>query len=185
LPSVLLTTSRRTSDRVRSFIRDLAYSIPDSIRFNRGSMNMAQLRARISQVGANAAIIVSMFRGNPGELSFIDESGEEILNIRMESAALRREVSPDSSTKNVSCLGVVVKEDSSERTLSLATELAELFNMELNVTASPYAITTDQSRSSFVWLEDLKKGKILWTQYITDDHKEIGPRIRISSLRRG
>ena len=146
---------------------------------------MAQLRARISQAGANAAIVVSMFRGNPGELSFIDESGEENLNIRMESAALRREVSPDSSTKNISCLGVAVKEDSTERTLALARDLADLFNMELHLTASPYDVNTGHSRFSFAWLEDLKKGKILWTQYITDDYEEIGPRIKISSLRRG
>ncbi|TFG15533.1 hypothetical protein EU537_00500 [Candidatus Thorarchaeota archaeon] len=185
MASVLLTTSRRTSDRVRSFVRDLAHSIPDSVRFNRGSMNMVQLQARIKQVEANAAIIVSMFRGNPGELSFIDDSGGEILNIRMESAALRREVSPDSSTKNISCLGVAVKEDSSKHTLGLAKELADLFNVQFQLIASPYDVTTNHSRHSFLWFEDLNKGKILWTHYVTDRHTEIGPRIRISSLRRG
>ena len=47
MPSVLITTSRKTSNRVRTFVRDLWATIPDSERFNRGGLGLKELAARM------------------------------------------------------------------------------------------------------------------------------------------
>ena len=67
MPSLLITTSRRTSNRVRSFSRDLWSVLPGTERFNRGGMGLTELVSRIHNSGAQAALVISIWRGNPGE----------------------------------------------------------------------------------------------------------------------
>jgi len=183
LPGLLITTSRRTSNRVRSFARDLSSVIPGSERFNRGGMGITELASRIRQSGAQAAFIISIWRGNPGELIILSPEGTELFKLRLESALLRREI--DSSNKgkvgNLQCVGV--KTGSSDRVLDLARGFAELLSLNVEEYSSPAESRTEKNWS-LLWFEDVPDEKILWTHYNTKDLSEIGPRIRVSSVRR-
>lgn len=183
LPTLLITTSRKTSNRVRSFARDLSTVLPDTERFNRGGMGRAELAARVSQSGANAALIISMWKGNPGILSFTSSTEEELVTIKIESAKLRREVNPTKKKRVVGTAGVFIKSGSTAKTRELGIILASFLNLEV-YEATNLESPLIEDNQSIIWLEDQSSGKILWTHYHSTNGVEIGPRIRITSIRR-
>jgi rRNA maturation protein Rpf1 len=168
---------------VRSFTRDLSSVLPGVERFNRGGMGLPELVARIGQNGAKAAIVISMWRGNPGELTILSPNGEEILNIRLESVLLRREVNPSGTTRIRRVEGVLIKSDCSVKVKALAKDIASLLNIGLSERENPHKALADDPQS-FIWFEDGGSGKILWTHYDTLNGIEVGPRIRLLAVRR-
>jgi rRNA maturation protein Rpf1 len=183
VPSLLITTSRRTSNRVRSFARDLSTVLPGTERFNRGGMGIAELTSRIRQSGAQAALIISIWRGNPGEITILSSTGHEIFKLRLEMALLRREIDPANKGRVGTIEGVAIKIGSSSIVYDLARSLAELLSLNIEELSGPKERQTEKNRA-LLWFEDDSSGKILWTFYNTKDLSEIGPRIRIGSFRR-
>ena len=183
LPSLLITTSRKTSNRVRSFARDLWIVLPNTERFNRGGQGLSEIAARVRQTGAHAALIISMWKGNPSILSFTSSAEEELASIKVEMAMLRREVNTTKKRIN-GVIGIFVESNSSDKTRALGEMLASFLDLEL-VEVSHLDTTTQKPGWSLIWLQDAPSGKILWTHYYTTDGTEIGPRIRVTSLRRG
>ena len=183
MPRLLITTSRRTSNRVRTFARDLSLVLPGTERFNRGGMGLTELASRIRQSGAHAALIISIWRGNPGELTVLSPQGDEILKLRLESALLRREIDSSNKGRVGTIEGVGVKSGSSERVWNLARDFATLLSLNILEYSDPSESHTEKNRA-LLWFEDASSEKILWTQYNTKDLSEIGPRIRVSSVRR-
>ncbi|MHA2157627.1 MAG: hypothetical protein ACXABN_05840 [Candidatus Thorarchaeota archaeon] len=183
MPSLLITTSRKTSNRVRTFARDLWTVFPNSERFNRGGLGLSEMAARVGQSGAKAALIISMWKGNPSILSFTSSTEEELASIKIEMAMLRREV--NASKKRINGVsGVFVEAQSSDKTHVLGEILSEMLDLDLMEVS--HIDTTDlDPGQSMIWLQDTTSGKILWTHYHTTDGVEIGPRIRVTSLRRG
>lgn len=183
LPSLLITTSRKTSNRVRSFARDLWTVLPSTERFNRGGMGLAELASRVGRSGANAAMVISMWKGNPSLLIFTTSTGDEAATIKMESAKLKREVNPIKNTRIVGTAGVFLKSDSSDKAKELGEVLSTFLNVDLFEADSIETVEVEKNYS-LIWLEDLSSGKILWTHYLSRDGIEIGPRIRVTSVRR-
>ena len=183
MPSILITTSRRTSNRVRSFARDLWSVLSGADRFNRGSMSVEELVARISQSGAKAAFVISIWKGNPGELAILLPSGVELLRVRIDSALLRRETCPKYKMKIEGIESICVKVGSSAKTREFAMELGKILDVLVQECENPEDISSNTSRV-LIWFEDTSEGKILWTHYTTYTGIELGPRIKISSLRR-
>jgi len=168
---------------VRAFTRDLSSILPGVERFNRGGMGLPELVARISQNGAKAAIVISMWRGNPGEMTILSSKGEETINIRLESALLRREVNPTGPTRISRVDSVLTKSGSSALVKALAEDIASLLNLDLSERVDPHEALAKDTQS-FIWFEDGGSGKILWTHYNTLNGVEVGPRIRVSTVRR-
>ena len=182
MPSLLITTSRKTSNRVRTFARDLWTVLPGTERFNRGGMGLSEIAARVRQTGANAALIISMWKGNPSIVSFTSSSEEELASIKIEMAMLRREVNTVKLRTNA-VSGVFVESKSSDKTHVLARLLSTLMNLELK-DVSHIDLTNLDPGQTLIWLQDDTSGKILWTHYHTTDGIELGPRIRVTSIRR-
>lgn len=183
MPSILITTSRRTSNRVRAFARDLHTVIPDSSRFNRGGMSISELISRIGQVEAKAAFIITTFRGNPGDLQVFSPDGSIAYEMRMESAALRREVFPDSN-RRINTLGAIATlETSREKTLEFSRYWSSLMGLDLSIVKSQEELVNGSSGNAFALLKD-EGGKVHWSFHHALDGVEIGPRIRISNIRR-
>jgi hypothetical protein len=145
-------------------------------------MGLSEIAARVRQTGANAALIISMWKGNPSILSFTTSAAEEFASIKIEMAMLRREVSTSKlRTNKVS--GVFVESQSSEKTCFLGELLADLLNIELREVPLIDPTILDPGQT-LIWLQDEPSGKILWTHYHTTDAIEMGPRIRVVSIRR-
>ena len=184
MPNLLITTSRRTSNRVRTFVRDLCTVIPDTERFNRGGMSLSELISRIKQSSAKGVLIVSMFRGNPGTLQLLSPEGTTLFEIKIESALLRREIQTQKTSRINTNPGVFIKDDSSEETIAFATQFANILGAPIISAASIDVVEPSKKQEVFMWFQDLTDGKVLWTQYLTLDKIEIGPRVRTFKLRR-
>ncbi|MHA2353284.1 MAG: hypothetical protein ACXABX_09215 [Candidatus Thorarchaeota archaeon] len=146
-------------------------------------MGLTELAARVGQSGAKAALVISMWKGNPGILSFTSSSGEELATIKMESAKLRREVNPTKKNRIVGTAGVFIESGSSTETCELGEVLASFLNVEIFEVTNPEDAQVEENWS-LIWLKDLPSGKILWTHYLSTNRIEIGPRIRVTSIRR-
>jgi tRNA threonylcarbamoyladenosine modification (KEOPS) complex Pcc1 subunit len=146
-------------------------------------MGLTELTSRIRQSGAQAALIISIWRGNPGELTVLSPQGDEIIKLRLESALLRREIDSSNKGRVGTIEGVGVKSGSSERVWNLARDFATLLSLNIKDYSDPAESRTERNRA-LLWFEDAPSEKILWTQYNTKDLSEIGPRIRVSSVRR-
>ncbi|MCE4604684.1 MAG: hypothetical protein F7B20_06945 [Aeropyrum sp.] len=69
---ILVTTSRRTSPRVRSLVKDLAQTLPGAFKFTRGHYSMVELAREALLVGADRLVVISERRGNPGIIRVYD-----------------------------------------------------------------------------------------------------------------
>jgi rRNA maturation protein Rpf1 len=146
-------------------------------------MGLSELTALINQNGAKAAIIISIWKGNPGEMTILSPAGQEVINIRLESVDLRREVSSATPTRIARVEKVIVKSESNDRTKTFANDIASLLNLELSEQFTPSEALTEYNQS-FIWLENDDSGKTLWTHYNAHNGLEIGPRILVSTIRR-
>ncbi|MHA1588813.1 MAG: hypothetical protein ACTSV9_08595 [Candidatus Thorarchaeota archaeon] len=182
MPSILITTSRRTSNRVRSFVRDLWTVLPGTERFNRGGMSIAELSSRIKQSRASAAIVVSLFKGNPRSLQILSPDGEQIMEVRMESAKLRREVTSLRKPKMHTIHSITVQSEAGEQTRRVAEMLSNLLDAPTVESMEIVAVGSKGTNEVVVWLQDFPTGKTLWTHYHAKDGLEIGPRMRITSV---
>lgn len=184
MPNLLITTSRSTSNRVRTFVRDLWSVHPGSERFNRGGMSLNELIARIGHLGAKAAIVVSMFKGNPRSVKFLLPTGSIAATLILESAVLRREIMPTKAPRINGILGISVEGSSSERTRAVANLFSELLDVPVSERPSPRSIGAEGVGHIELWFSDLPHGKVLWTYFHTSDGNEIGPRMRIAKYER-
>ena len=146
-------------------------------------MGLTELASRIRQSGAQAALVISIWRGNPGEMTIISPQGDELFKLRLESALLRREIDPSNKGRVGTILGVGVKVGSNDCVWDFARGFAELLSLNVEEYSDPSESRTEKNRA-LIWFEDAPSEKILWTHYNTKDLSEIGPRIRVNSVRR-
>ena len=91
---VLITTSRKPCARTRTFIKEFARMLPDTVSVNRGKMGVEELAEFARAEGHSIVVVVTDAHGNPSSLRLlgIDESGWKPLDeIHLKSVKLRRE----------------------------------------------------------------------------------------------
>ncbi|MHA1882818.1 MAG: hypothetical protein ACTSUO_07200, partial [Candidatus Thorarchaeota archaeon] len=165
MSKLFITTSRRTSNRVRTFIRDLCTVIPGLERFNRGGMSLSELISKIKQSSAIGALIISMYRGNPGTMQLLSPDGTEVIHIKMESALLKREIQPINETRIKSIRKIYVQTGSSEETMLIASMIADIVGLSPVPITSIADFDAGIANASYMWFQDYSDGKTLWTHY--------------------
>ena len=105
------------------------------------------------------------------------------MSIKIESGKLIREVNPSKKNRVAGIAGVFIKSDCSDETKDLGHLLASFLDVTVIESTKPEDIEVEENWS-FIWLEDLPSGKILWTHYFSRNSVELGPRIRVVSYRR-
>lgn len=68
---ILIGTSRKPSQRIRSFVKELARVIPGAMRFTRGKTSLLGLCEEAHAMGASRILLVGGYHGNPGRLGFL------------------------------------------------------------------------------------------------------------------
>ena len=77
---MLISTSRKPSQKTRKFCKNLAHAT-DSTSVNRGKMNMRELLLKaLAEDEVNLAI-VNEIKGNPSRITFYSNKGDELLTI--------------------------------------------------------------------------------------------------------
>ncbi len=96
---ILVTTSHRPSQRVRSFAKDLASVLPEAVKVNRGKSSLRDLYYDAVGYGAERVVVIGVWKGNPGLLRVysvsldVSSPGLHLISeIRLAGVALRREI---------------------------------------------------------------------------------------------
>jgi U3 small nucleolar ribonucleoprotein protein IMP4 len=77
---MLITTSRKPSQRTRSFCKSLDRVI-NSEYTNRGKMSLRNVLLKSSQLGFDKTAVISETKGNPSKIDFYNEKGDIVLSM--------------------------------------------------------------------------------------------------------
>ena len=77
---MLISTSRKPSQKTRKFCKNLAHAT-GSTSVNRGKMNMRELLLKALEVDEYNLAIVNEIKGNPSRISFYSNRGELLLTL--------------------------------------------------------------------------------------------------------
>ena len=130
---ILVTTSHRPSQRVRSFAKDLASVLPEAVKINRGKATLQDLYYEAYARGAERVIIVGVKKGNPGVLRVyrpepLPEEGLRLVStISLSGVRLRRETPGSQRVFNVKTLGLDATGVNSEEAARVVDVLAKSF----------------------------------------------------------
>jgi len=111
-PLILVTTSHRPSQRVRSFVKDLVSVLPRAVKRNRGKSTLRDLYYDAVALGVRRVVVVSTWKGNPGTIR-VYEPGEPpeqelvlLSAIRLRGVRLSRETPGAVRARGSRSLGV-------------------------------------------------------------------------------
>ncbi|MCD6381343.1 MAG: hypothetical protein J7L50_03350 [Candidatus Odinarchaeota archaeon] len=119
---MLITTSRRPTRRVRTLARDLNRVVPNSIRINRGKMNLLQVLTYASRLGLDHVMVINTWKGNPGKITFFKIVGQDYEMIPpliyLKGVSLFREVAGKKLKKRATNIYLYLDSELDERYLS-------------------------------------------------------------------
>lgn len=128
----VLTTSRKPSQRTRSFVRDLVRVIPWSFHFTRGSCSLNDLADELSSLGIIRLMTVHEKKGNPSLIKFYklkkSELDERDYRIRIKGITLARELKRGRSKFTANSRFLVINKCESDFGEQLYTMLSIFFN---------------------------------------------------------
>lgn len=171
---VLVTTSRRPSNRVRSFVKDLASVIPGALKITRGHYSMEELVREAMLHGADRIVVVGGRKGNPGIIrvyGFIPQNLEavNIVTFIVKGVTLSREARlkppPHRDVKEL-----VVEPQGCE----LAYEFSEAFIIAFHGKVSA------KTKNFIVALLKCREDNIIETSFRYLGDRPVGPRIRLA-----
>ena len=95
--NVIITTSRRPSNRSRTFVKELSSIIPNSIRLTRGHLSLKNINEICLNYNIESIVIVYDSNGNPSKIvalkpSMDSEKPEYIFSLRIKGVSLRKEI---------------------------------------------------------------------------------------------
>jgi len=175
---ILITTSRRPTRRIRTFCRDLTRVIPNTVRTNRGKMNLEEVAEKAIEENLNRILIVDRWKGGPGRIRLYKIENEKIAQIPpqiyIRGIKLQREFR--NGEKSLKSLVISLSPNESSDVVMLADAFSDFFNipvMEINEVCSRYEAVMRICRQ-----EDL----ISLSFFLLPKMIEVGPRMTISHL---
>ena len=73
---IVIGTTRKPSQRIRSFVKELVRVIPGAMRLTRGKRGLDDFCAEAQENGADRVLLVGAFHGNPGRIGFLQYNGD-------------------------------------------------------------------------------------------------------------
>jgi len=178
----VLTTSRKPSQRTRSFIRDLVRVIPWSFHFTRGSCSLNDLANELAVLGINRLLIVHEKKGNPSLIKFykLDEGKllERDYRIRIKGISLARELRRVRTVFTADSKLQVINQSQSDFGEQLYTMLSLFFKFERK-----RELPRDANMKGIaIIFADTNEGLIILDFQQIESKEMIGPRISISDV---
>ena len=175
---ILLTTSRRPTQRIRTFCRDLLYSIPDFTRTNRGKMSLDALAEKAVELNSNRVVVVGRWHGAPGKIGLFNISlGLTPVSPLMiiHSISLRRELKE--GTRRIKSSVITLEPNASSELQRLAGSLSKFFGLPI----LPLDEASKKHRVSMHLSYDSSR-RVKLTFFVLEQMIEIGPRVSFSRL---
>lgn len=177
---ILLTTSRRPTNRMRTLCHDLARSIPNVVRINRGKLNLDGIAEKAFELDADRVIIVDRWKGGPGKIKLFQAGPEGLILVPpiifVRSIRLQRELE-GARAKPVRSLTITTSFEKSPQVAKIAESLSRFLNVppsRIDVAATRYEAAMQVSSGA--------SAQIRITFMLLPQAVEMGPRITISHL---
>ncbi len=159
-PYILLTTSHNPSYRTRSFVKDLASSLPGILRVHRGKKSLLEIVFEARRYSIRHVIVVGERKGNPGSLKIyrIEWSNypRGVLihkaSILFSGVKLSRDIPGYSRVFNPETVSVIIDNCISDQCFQLADVFLELFRDVLSIEKPDVRIALFD-KGSFIRLE--------------------------------
>ena len=168
---IVISTSRKPSQRTRSLCKELQTLLPSAHYIQRGKSNFEEILKKSRQEAARLLLLIGERDGNPGslELYYAEGVGDSVFSFKVEGMRLAREygASVRNSTKTL-----IISSDSNNESNDLQKLLEKHFQGERHPQNDiPLALTRTLSIS-------LLKGKKLRLTFVDSvNGLEIGPTI--------
>ncbi len=176
-----MTTSRNPTQQIRTFCKDLANTIPNTLRFNRGKSSLTTLAEKALEHQAEKIIIADRWKGGLGKIQLftMGETGLEEYRplIYVKSMKLRREFK-HAPARAVRHLTIQTEPRVPFEVQKLADVLANFFNIQKHSTEE----TSHPSTRTTMHISLTPARRIQITFLQTPQNVEIGPRITVSHL---
>jgi U3 small nucleolar ribonucleoprotein protein IMP4 len=176
---ILLTTSRRPTGKIRTFCRDLANSIPDIIRVNRGKMSLDGVAEKAIEVNADHVIIVDRHHSTSGTINLFQVLSNGLKPvppvILLSGICLQRELKE--GTKRQCSSVITIKPKDLAELKQFAWQMSRFLG--LPILSMDKAI--ENHRVSMHFLLDFSR-RLQVTFMILNRMVEIGPRLTLSRL---
>jgi rRNA maturation protein Rpf1 len=164
---------------MRAFCRDLANSIPDVVRVNRGKMSMDGVAEKAIELEANRVVLVERWHGGPGKINLFRISSTGLKSVPplmlLSGIRLRREFGE--GTRRVRFSVITVEPKTSPELEQLAGCLSQFLGLP--------AISLDEAsechRASMHFSFDSSRRTQI-TFMLLERMVEIGPRATLSKL---
>lgn len=176
---ILLTTSRRPTERIRAFCRDLANSIPDTVRVNRGKLGLFGVAEKAIKLGAERVVVVDRWRWGSGKINLFRVSSTGLKPVPpvllMRKLRLRREFMKGSGHARSSA--ITLKPEDSIELIRISEHLAKYFGfvvLSLDEASKNYSTSM---HLSFDPPQSLRITFLLLSRMV-----EIGPQVSLSKL---
>ncbi len=176
---ILLTTSRRPTGRIRTFCRDLASSIPDAVRVNRGKMSLDGVAEKAIEVEADRVVLVDRWHGGPGKINLYRLSSTGLTSVPplmlIKGIRLRREL--NETAKRARSSAITFEPEDTAELKKIAGCMSQFFG--LPVLSLDEAAQTHGASMHFSF-DSSRRLQITFMQLRR--MVEIGPRVTLSKL---
>jgi len=176
--NVLLTTSREPTDKIRTFCNDIAYSIPNVIRVNRGKLSLDGVAEKALELQADRIVIIDRWKEGFANIRFF-RAGIHGLTpfpplINIASVRLRREF--EAKTKPIKSLAITMPSRDSSLVKRLAHSIGDFFGIPVFVGKDSVSNFSAVMRISSSALDRLQ------ITFVLPALIEVGPRINVSKV---
>ncbi|MHA1754597.1 MAG: hypothetical protein ACTSYR_03680 [Candidatus Odinarchaeia archaeon] len=174
----LITTSRHPKTSSRILSKDLALIIPDSIRINRGKLNLKNLILKALSLNKNILIIIEGGTPTPRIIKIlkIDSDGqiEHEYRIKLKGFIRKKEVSRKRAPESDKFY-YKIKHSIPTELRNKILKLVKLFRLK------KFPHKGDVEKNAIIFSFEYKEG-IISLRFFTGEVIEIGPRIYIKSI---
>ena len=173
---ILITSSRRPTQLVRTLCNDLNRTLPSSVRVNRGKMSLGQIAVEALSQEADRVIIVERERGHPSKILFFTiEKGQLVqFNPVILIKRVKTQDQIGRKTRHLSGVALTVSLEEGNDLLKLVNALSwflriklvhnpielQKFEASLHVSKTKIAVTSPPKKNEIGPVLHLKK--VLW-----------------------
>lgn len=177
---ILITTSRRPTNRVRTLCNELTRCLPQSVRVNRGKLSIEGVAEKAAEIGADKVLIIDRWKGGPGKMKFfkVDEkliAFPPVMFIR--GVKLQREFRKF-KPKAFNSVALATSEEVDSEVKELVTALAHFF--EFQIVSLKDAASKHFNGCLLVSRDPAQRIRL--TFLIVPSLSEVGPRLTLSKL---
>jgi len=177
--NVLLTTSREPTDRMRTFCNDIAQSMPNVIRVNRGKLSLDGIAEKAVEIHADRIVIVDRWKDGFVNLRFFETGISGLspfpLLINVASVRLRREF--EVKAKRIKSLVIIMPSENSSAAKKLSFSIGNFFDVPIIMNQGTVSSFSAVMRISSGALDNLQITFVLMPTLI-----EVGPRVNVSKV---